>query len=113
MVIMIYYSVRGSPRGSMTHLMVENCVGKYHYMFFGIFEKTPTICVESTFSIFNYVSWIFIFTFSCFRALKSPMVIINGTLVYSVGGFIQTFIEIFPNDWVLLRDYQGRSVSNN
>ena len=47
-------------------------------------------------------------------ALKSPMVIIiMCTFVYSVGDFTQIFLEIFPDGWGLLRDYQGRRVSKD
>ena len=55
MMIMICYSIRSSPNGSMILFMVEHCIGKYHVMFFGTFEKAPTICIESTLSIFIYV----------------------------------------------------------
>ena len=113
MVIMICYSIRGSPNGSMTHVMAEHCVGKYHVMFFDIFEKAPTICVESTLSIFTYVFSIFILTCSCFRVK-----IANGnhhmsTFVCSVDEVTRIFIENFPDGWVLFRYYQDRSVSNN
>ena len=113
MVIMICYSIRGSPSGSMTHLMVEHCVGKYHVIFSRIFQKAPTICVESNLSVFTYVFWIFIFTCSCFRVKIANSNHNMPTFVYSIGDFAQTFIEIFPDGWVLFRDYQGRSISNN
>ena len=99
MVIMIYYFPRGSPSGSMTNLIVKNCVGKCHVMFFGIFEKAPNICVDSTLSIFIYVFWMFSFPCSRFRV---KIVIINGNhhvsiFVYPVGDFTQIFTEIFSD----------------
>ena len=81
MVIVISYSLGGSAKGSMTHLMVEHCVGKYHVMFFGIFEKAPTICVESSLSIFTYFFGYSVFPVSLF-ALKSPVVIIICLLFF-------------------------------
>ena len=81
MVIVISYSLGGSAKGSMTHLMVEHCVGKYHVMFFGIFEKAPTICVESSLSIFTYFLGYSVFPVSLF-ALKSPVVIIICLLFF-------------------------------
>ena len=46
MVIMICHSLRGSQSNSMTHLMVEYCVGKYHVMFFGKYKKAPTLFID-------------------------------------------------------------------
>ena len=100
------YSLRVSPSGSMINRMVYIVLVSIMSCSLSYWRRRLPFVLSLPFP------YLPMFPCSCCH-----IKIANGnhhmsTFVYPVDDFTQAFIEICPDDLVLFRDYQGRSVSN-